>query len=74
MRNQGSISRNNTEDFVFSKTRWPLWGPETSLPMDTSFFTPELKFLERERGYTPLSSDEVKNAWIYTTKPLYAFV
>jgi hypothetical protein len=45
-----------------------------SCPMDTRGSFPGLKRPGREADHSPPSSAEVKNAWSYTSTPLYVFM
>jgi hypothetical protein len=42
--------------------------------MDTGGFSPGVKRPGREADHSPLASAEVKNTWIYTFTPPYAFM
>jgi hypothetical protein len=47
---------------------------QASNPMGTSGSFPGVKAAGREADHSPQSSAEVKNAWSYTSTPLYVFM
>jgi hypothetical protein len=61
---------------IFSSPRRPdrLWGHPASYQMGIRDSSPGIKRPGREANHSPTADAEVKEMWIYTSTPAYAFI
>jgi hypothetical protein len=61
---------------IFTSPRHPdrLWGPPNLYPLGTGALSPGVKRPGREADHSPPTSVEIKNTWVYTSTPPYAFM